>query len=54
MMRYLNLVEVLLILNGLEINADVNEQERIILALASGELERDAFTKWLQRSVSAS
>jgi death-on-curing protein len=47
-------METFLILNGLEINAYVDEQERVILALASGELERDAFTKWLQGSVAAS
>jgi death-on-curing protein len=46
-------IETFLILNGLEINANVDEQERIILALASGELERDAFTNWLQRNVAA-
>lgn len=47
-------METFLLLNGLEINAYVDEQERVILALASGELERDAFTKWLQGSVAAS
>jgi death-on-curing protein len=47
-------METFLVLNGLEINADVDEQERVILALASGELKRDTFTNWLQRSVVAS
>jgi death on curing protein len=47
-------METFLILNGLEINASVDEQERIILTLASGELERDAFTNWLQQSTEAS
>lgn len=46
-------METFLVLNGLEINTSVNEQEQIILALASGELERDAFTNWLQQSVRA-
>ena len=41
-------MEVFLILNGLEINASVDEQEKIILAVASGELNREAFTQWLQ------
>ena len=41
-------MEVFLILNGLEINASVDEQEKIILAVASGELNRKAFTQWLQ------
>ncbi len=44
-------METFLILNGLEINTSVDEQERVILALASGEWERDAFTNWLQRNV---
>ncbi|NJM88164.1 MAG: type II toxin-antitoxin system death-on-curing family toxin [Hydrococcus sp. RU_2_2] len=43
-------METFLILNGLEINASIDEQERVILALASGELERNAFTNWLLRS----
>jgi death-on-curing protein len=47
-------METFLILNGLEINAYVDEQERVILALASGELKRDMFTNWLQQSVVAS
>ena len=47
-------METFLILNGLEINADVDEQERVILSLASGELKREMFTNWLQRSVVAS
>lgn len=44
-------METFLILNGLEINAFVDEQERVILALASGELKRDAFTNWLKQSI---
>jgi len=44
-------METFLVLNGLEINALVDEQERIILALASGELERETFTNWLKQSV---
>ncbi len=46
-------MEIFLVLNELEINASTDEQERVILALASGELDRDAFTKWLQQSVKA-
>jgi death on curing protein len=44
-------METFLVLNRLEIKAAVNEQERVILALAAGEFDRDAFTKWLQQSV---
>jgi death on curing protein len=44
-------METFLVLNRLEIKAVVDEQEQVILALAAGELERDAFTNWLQQSV---
>jgi death-on-curing protein len=40
-------MEVFLILNGYEIRASVDEQERIVLQLAAGELGRKAFTEWL-------
>ena len=41
-------MEVFLILNGYEIDASVDEQERVILQLAAGELERGEFTNWLR------
>ena len=41
-------MEVFLVLNGYEFQATVDEQERTILQVASGELGRDAFTAWLQ------
>ena len=44
-------METFLVLNRLEIKVVVDEQERVILALAAGELERDAFTDWLRKSV---
>jgi death on curing protein len=37
----------------LEIKATVDDQERVILALAAGEFDRDAFTNWLRQSVEA-
>ena len=37
-------MEVFLILNGFEIQADIEEQEKIILQLASGEIQREEFT----------
>ena len=40
-------METFLVLNGFEINASVDEQERVILQLAASELDRDEFTKWL-------
>jgi death on curing protein len=44
-------METFLVLNRLEIKAMVDEQELTILALAAGELDRDAFTEWLRKSV---
>ncbi len=41
--------ETFLILNGLEINGSVDEQEHIVLAIASGELGREAFVEWLRQ-----
>ncbi len=37
-------IEVFLVLNGFEIEATVDEQERVILQVASGELGREEFT----------
>ncbi len=42
--------ETFLILNGMEINASVDEQERVVLAIASGELGREAFVEWLRKT----
>jgi death on curing protein len=41
-------METFLVMNGMEVDASVDEQEQIILSLASGELERYAFTDWLK------
>lgn len=46
-------LETFLFLNGREINASVDDQERMILDLASGRLTRDQFTAWLQEHVMA-
>lgn len=46
--------ETFLLLNGMEISASVDEQERVVLAIASGELGREAFTEWLQQHTTAS
>jgi death-on-curing protein len=45
--------EAFLVLNGLEINASVDEQERIVLAIASGKLKREVFVEWLQQNITA-
>jgi death-on-curing protein len=44
-------MEVFLLLNGYEIEATVDEQERVILQLAAGELERREFINWLRTHV---
>ncbi len=43
-------METFLVLNGVEINADIDEQECIVLDLASNKLNRDAFLTWLQQN----
>jgi death-on-curing protein len=42
-------MEVTLVLNGYEIDAPVDDQERVILSLAAGELDRDELLSWLER-----
>ncbi|ARV60257.1 death-on-curing protein [Nostocales cyanobacterium HT-58-2] len=44
-------MEVFLVLNGYEIDAAVDEQEQVILQVASGELGRDEFTEWLRSHI---
>lgn len=46
-------VEVFLVLNGFELRESVDEQERAILAVASGQMSREAFTAWLAARVHA-
>ena len=44
-------MEVFLVLNGLEIEASVEEQERVILSVAAGDIGREVFLDWLQTHV---
>ena len=44
-------METFLVLNGYEIEASVDEQEQVILQLASGEMGREAFTDWLRAHI---
>lgn len=44
-------METCLVLNGLEINATVDEQEQVILQVASGALSREELTNWLRAHV---
>ena len=41
-------MEVFLILNGYEVEASVDEQERLILDVAAGQIKRDELKKWLR------
>ena len=41
-------METFLVINGYQLSASVDEQESIILQLASGTLNRDAFTNWIR------
>jgi death-on-curing protein len=41
-------MEIFLVLNGYEIKASVDEQEKVLLQVTSGELGRDGFTEWLR------
>jgi len=41
-------MEAFLVLNGFEISASVDEQEEVILGVASGKIDRNLFTDWLR------
>ncbi|QDZ39327.1 type II toxin-antitoxin system death-on-curing family toxin [Euhalothece natronophila Z-M001] len=41
-------METFLILNGWEIEASIDEQENIILGVASGKVDRETLTQWLR------
>ena len=44
-------MEMFLILNGHELDAGVDEQERIILGLAAGELSREELVEWVRSNM---
>jgi len=44
-------METFLVLNGFQLNAEVDDSESVILRLAAGELERIAFTAWVVEHV---
>jgi len=44
-------MDVFLVMNGMEIRAPVDEQERFILSLAAGEISREFLTEWLRSNV---
>jgi len=41
-------MELFLVLNGHEIEASVDEQEAVILGVASGDMDREEFLNWLE------
>lgn len=41
-------MEVFLVLNGFEIDASVDEQERLMLDIAAGQRHRDELVEWLR------
>jgi death on curing protein len=41
-------LEVMLVLNGFELSASVDEQERVMLDVAAGRVGREEFTAWVQ------
>jgi death-on-curing family protein len=44
-------MEMLLLLNGHQLVADVDDQEKIILGLAAGTIHRDELPKWVRDHV---
>lgn len=44
-------MEVFLVMNGMEITASIDEQERFMFSLAAGEISRDALAYWLRSNV---
>ena len=44
-------MEIFSLLNGFEIQAKVDEQEEIIIAVASCKIDKEVFTKWLSNHV---
>jgi death-on-curing protein len=44
-------MEVFLVLNGYEIDASVDEQERVMLDVASAVIDRAGFTHWLESHI---
>lgn len=41
-------METFMLLNGYEIDAEVDEQESIILQVAAGQMDKETFTEWVK------
>ena len=48
--KYKDYSGILEVMNGMEIHTSVDEQERVVLTIAAGELGREAFVEWLQQN----
>ena len=46
-------LEVFLVLNGLQLRADVNDAESMILTVAAGTVARDEFVQWIRAHMTA-
>ena len=44
-------METFLLINGHEFDADVDEQERVIFAVAGSKMEREEFTEWVKQHI---
>jgi len=44
-------MEVFLVLNGYEIEASIDEQEQVILSVASGQTDRAALSEWVKHHI---
>ena len=44
-------METFLLMNGYEFAADVDEQERIVFAVAGSKMEREEFTEWVKQHI---
>ena len=44
-------METFLLLNGQEFAADVDEQERVVFAVAGSKMEREEFTEWVKSHI---
>jgi death-on-curing protein len=44
-------MEVFLVINGYEVEAPIDEQEQIVLSVASGIMDRASLSKWLKQHI---
>ncbi len=44
-------METFLVINGYELLFDIDEQEAIVLKVASGEMDKDSFTEWVKSKI---